>query len=955
MALRYYQREAIDAIFEYWRETPGHPLVDMATGCHAAGTQILMFDGSTKPVELVAANDNLMGPDSKPRRVLRTVSGREMMYRVTPVKGEPFVVNEGHILSLKTTGEGEAKTKYPGGLHKGGVVIIAVRDWLQKAKYWKHCRKLWRTGVDFDFPANDNLPVPAYIVGAMLGDGSLQHQPGLTNMDHEVIDEVCGYAKSLGVRARFTQKPNNRAFGIFFSDDDASKSTRNRFVAALDEAGVWGMVCHEKRIPQQYKAGSKSTRLEVLAGLLDTDGHLSDRSHFDFISKSEALSRDVVFVARSLGLAAYVTPCEKFCQTGGGGTYWRVSISGDVDTIPNRVERQKATPRKQKKNPLVTGFKIEAVGVGDYYGFALDGDHLYLTADFTVHHNTGKSITMATLTQELVEGWPGMRVLNVAHREELVEGNFGELVGIWPFAPAGIYAASLGRRDRNAQIIFGQIQTIYNKADEICGVVRDSNGNIVQSNPIDVLEIDEVHLVPRDAETMYGQFIAALLAINPDMKIVGFTATIYRLDSGRLDEGDGRMFDKVVYTYSISQGIEDGFLAPLSSKGMEAGFDLTGVGTLGGDYKKGALAAAVDKEEITRLAVAEAVAYGANRRTALFFCSGVEHAEHVRDEVRRHGKTCEIIHGNTPKGERRKILQDYKAGRIWGVSNDAVLTVGTNVPGIDLIADLAPTKSTSRYVQKAGRGTRPVYPAGFNPDAATAEERRAAIASGPKPNCLYLDYAKNVSYHGPVDMVQPRVPGKGDGSPPVKQCPQDEGGCGELVHISVMVCPCCGKDFPPSEEVKITAKADDVPILSKAEATWRPVTSRTFRFHEGKPDSNGGTKPPSVKVTFMSGMTAMNTWLCPQHEGYARSKADRWWVQHGGLRPFPRTVLEWLERQNELLETAEISVEPNGRYWNVKDCRAGTERAANDNEQPADNDNYVEHSSAILDGDYIPF
>lgn len=550
---------------------------------------------------------------------------------------------------------------------------------------------------------------------------------------------------------------------------------------------------------------------------------------------------------------------------------------------------------------------------------------------------TGKSITMATLTTELVQGWPELRVLNVAHREELVEGNFGELVNVWSFAPAGIYAASLGRRDRHAQIIFGQIQTIYNKAAEI--------------GHIDVLEIDEVHLVPRDAETMYGQLITALLAINPDMKIVGFTATIYRLDSGRLDEGEGRMFDRVVYTYSISQGIEDGYLAPLSSKGMATGFDLTGVGTLGGDYKKGALAAAVDKEEVTRQAVAEAVAYGTNRKTALFFCSGIEHAEHVRDEVRRHGRTCEIITGNTPKGERRKILQDYKAGRLWGVSNDAVLTVGTNVPGIDLIADLAPTKSTSRYVQKAGRGTRPVYPSGFNPDTATAEERRAAIAGGPKPNCLYLDYAKNVSYHGPVDMVQPKTPGKGDGSPPIKQCPQEQGGCGELVHISIMTCPCCGRDFPPSEDVKITAKADDVPILSKAEATWRPVTERRFDYHEGK-----GDKPPSVKVSYTTGMTAIREWLCPQHQGFAKNKANRWWAQHGGQRPFPDSVMAWLERQSELLVTAEISVAPDGKYWTIKDVHPGTERAhVNDNEQPTANDNSIGYAKWSELDDTIPF
>jgi len=548
---------------------------------------------------------------------------------------------------------------------------------------------------------------------------------------------------------------------------------------------------------------------------------------------------------------------------------------------------------------------------------------------------TGKSITMATLTHELITGWPSLRVMNIAHREELVEGNFGELVNVWPFAPAGIYAASLGRRDAHFQIIFAQIQTVHNKAAEI--------------GSIDVLEIDEVHLVPSDAATMYGRLIRDLLAINPDMKIVGFTATPYRLDSGRLDEGDDKMFDRVVYTYGIAQGVEDGYLAPLSSKGMATSFDLSGVGSLGGDYKKGALALAVDKEEVTRQAVAEAMAYGQNRRTALFFCSGVDHADHVRDEVRRHGRSCETVHGGTPRGERRKILADFKAGRLWGVTNDAVLTVGTNIPGIDLIADLAPTKSTSRYVQKAGRGTRPVYRAGFNPDEATAEERREAIAGGPKPNCLYLDYAKNVSYHGPVDRAQPKTPGKGDGTAPVKQCPQDEHGCGELVHISVMKCPACGYDFPPSEDVKITSHAADVPILSTAAPDWRPVKSRSFRFHEAKDD----TKPPSVKISYMVGYTAINSWMCPQHTGFAKTKADRYWLEHGGNRPFPSSVMEWLERQNELLETTEICVEPNGKFWNVKSQKVGGS-PANDSVPEANNDNYSPGMAEILD-DCIPF
>jgi len=107
LTLRPYQRAAVDAIYDYFAHDSGHPVVVMPTGCHAAGARILMFDGSNRPVEEVRIGDLLMGPDSRPRRVLQLRRGREMMYRIVPKKGEPFVVNESHVLSLQTTNEGK--------------------------------------------------------------------------------------------------------------------------------------------------------------------------------------------------------------------------------------------------------------------------------------------------------------------------------------------------------------------------------------------------------------------------------------------------------------------------------------------------------------------------------------------------------------------------------------------------------------------------------------------------------------------------------------------------------------------------------------------------------------------------------------------------------------------------------------------------------------------------------
>ena len=516
---------------------------------------------------------------------------------------------------------------------------------------------------------------------------------------------------------------------------------------------------------------------------------------------------------------------------------------------------------------------------------------------------TGKSAVMATIIQRLAEGWPNLRIMVVTHVAELIEQSYLELIGVWPFAPAGIFSAGLGRRDARSQIIFAGIQTVWNKIDQI--------------GHIDVVLVDECHLIPKNSNTMYGKFFEALRAVNPDLKIVGLTATPFRLDSGRLDEGDDRMFDRVVFTYGIGEGVMDGYLTPLSSKETAIALNTAGVGRQGGDYKQSALQAAVDKYEVTRQAVDEIVAKGADRRSWLCFCSGVEHAQHVADEIRSRGITCETVTGDTPKAERRKILEAFKNYEIRALTNNSVLTTGFNHKGVDLLAFLRPTLSASLYLQMAGRGTRVLYARGMPLD--TPEQRRAAIAAGPKPSCLVLDFAGLVDKHGPVDMVQPKAPGSGDGEAPCKICPMEstdkhgKPGCGEKLHASARVCTCCGFEFDIDDSPKIKAHAADTPIMaSVAEPEPRTVTKRVFRVHPGK-----AGKPDSVKVTYSVGLTTINEWLAIEHGGGATARAQRYWREHKGKLPYPKTVMDFLERQSELCPTAEIMVKPDGKWWSV--------------------------------------
>lgn len=552
---------------------------------------------------------------------------------------------------------------------------------------------------------------------------------------------------------------------------------------------------------------------------------------------------------------------------------------------------------------------------------------------------TGKSLVLAELIQRLVQGWPDMRIMVATHVAELIEQNYLELMGAWPFAPAGIYSAGLGRRDAKSQIIFAGIQTVHNKVDHI--------------GHVDVLMVDEAHLIPANANTMYGRFINALKTINPDLKIVGLTATPYRLDSGRLDEGDDRLFDRVVYTYGIGDAIRDGYLAPLSSKGNLTEFDLKGVGKLGGDYKQGALQAAVDKKEVYEVAVQEIVAKGQNQRSWLIFGAGVDNALHIRDEIRQYGITCETITGETPKEERRRILEDFKAYRIRALTNNSVLTTGFNHKGVDLIAFMRPTLSVSLYVQMAGRGTRPLYAAGA--DMSTVEGRLAGIAASPKPSCLVLDFAKLSWTHGPVDRVEPKAPGSGNGEAPVKLCPtkipdrNGNYGCDEILPISVMKCNCCGYEFTPNEEEKIERTASAAPILS-TEKPWHIVTSQRFAEHPAKVEG----KPNTVKIAYMVGFKSVNEWACPGHSGFPKSKADRYWLAHSGKRPFPKSAVEWLERAGELKRTAEIQLDysKNPKYPDIIGHRPA---ADNDNtiEVEASNDNVPDWARELDDA--IPF
>lgn len=355
-------------------------------GCHQKGQPILMFGGSVKPVEDIVVGDQLMGPDSTPRQVLQLHRGHQQMARIVPTKGEPWVVNLDHILTLVET-------------ESGRVVDVSVREWLGWSKTAKSIYKLFRTGVEFPTQPKP-LPIDPYLLGLLLGDGHMRNPPVVYSADPEIVEFMCSSASKMGL-STVSRNPGTSRLGTGLSSRGIP-GQENPVTHELRALGLYLSNSGNKFIPEMYKTAGRRERLELLAGLMDTDGCVHG-SGFDFVSKSKVLADDVAYVARSLGFAAYVKECLKSCQTGAVGTYHRVLIEGHCSEVPTKIARKRAPIRRQKKNPLRTGFQVELLDDDDYYGFTVDGDHRYLLGDFTVTHNCGKSSLFRFLIDWLQE------------------------------------------------------------------------------------------------------------------------------------------------------------------------------------------------------------------------------------------------------------------------------------------------------------------------------------------------------------------------------------------------------------------------------------------------------------------------------------------------------------------------------------------------------------------------
>ena len=469
----------------------------------------------------------------------------------------------------------------------------------------------------------------------------------------------------------------------------------------------------------------------------------------------------------------------------------------------------------------------------------------------------GKTPVMATICRDAAVTWGG-RVLIVAHVKELLEQSADKLRLVCPEVKFGIYSASLKRRDTQAPVIVAGIQSIYRRACEL--------------GPFDLILVDEAHMIPPEGEGMYQQFLAEAKVVNPDLRVIGLTATPYRLKSGLICTPD-HFLNQVCYDVGVRELIVQGFLSPLVTKAGITRVDTSAVHVRGGEFVAGEVEALMDQDELVEAACQEIVAATQERRAVLIFATGIMHGRHVQRVLgRQHGIACGFVSGETPIDERDATLKAFRDGTLKYLCNVNVLTTGFDAPNIDCVAMLRPTMSPGLYYQMVGRGFR-LFPG--------------------KPNCLVLDFGGNVLRHGPVDAIRILERPGGTGDAPAKECPE----CHAVIAAGFATCPQCGYEFPPPERQKHEAKATEAGILSgQMTDTKYEVMDVSFSVHT-KRDATPET-PKTMRVDYRLGLSHWQSeFICVEHDGYAQQKAESWW-QRRSPDPVPDTA----ERAVEIAE-----------------------------------------------------
>ena len=502
----------------------------------------------------------------------------------------------------------------------------------------------------------------------------------------------------------------------------------------------------------------------------------------------------------------------------------------------------------------------------------------------------GKSVISAKIIQDTLS--IGYRVLVLCRQKELLVQNQNALSSIDPSIKSGVFCAGLGKKQTEEDVVFASIQSVAERAFDL--------------GRRELIIVDECHQIPRNDNTQYGLFLRDMKTATPNVRVLGLTATPFRMDCGSI-VGDGQPFDGIAYDVPVKKMLDDGYVTPLRSVSVKT-VDTSNVSKSGWDFNLSQLGSCFEEVAEANAKEIVAVADSAGRQSCLVFTSSVKHAELVTEQIRSlTGQSVGLITGDTFSMERSKTIDDFKGGRLRWLVNCSVLTTGFDAPRTDLLAVCRATLSPALFAQIAGRGLR--------------------LFEG-KEDCLFLDFGGNVNRHGAIDdpfFGIKEIKRQANGEPVVKECPN----CKNSVPAGVRFCE-CGFQFPPPE-IKVNMSADGIAQIMKAgqAAKWYDVSDISYHLHTPKDEG----KTPSLRVEYTCTpelaegeelgnlqTRRFSEWICLMHEGFAGNKALQWWRKRS-YNDVPETLFEAvaLADKGSLCVPTRIRVKPDGKYSRITD------------------------------------
>ncbi len=494
---------------------------------------------------------------------------------------------------------------------------------------------------------------------------------------------------------------------------------------------------------------------------------------------------------------------------------------------------------------------------------------------------SGKSVVQAKFLEIVLKTYPDQRIMCLTHVKELVQNNAQQMRRMWAHAPVGIYSSGLKQRDLHYPITFGNMQSVRN--------IIEAFGHI------DLLLIDECHLVSDGDDSGYLRIIAQLKHRNPFLKVIGFTATKWRTALGLLTNGP--IFTDVCYDICTIEGyrrlFDENYLVPPVARRTAVEYDVSEVRSVADDFSKSELNKVTSNEKITWAAIQESLTRGHDRNCRLVFCTGVEHAILAADMFKHLGLRAAAVHSKMSDAERDGIMGAFFSGELDTLTNNGICTTGIDHPPIDHIVMLRPTKSVGLWVQMLGRGTRPFETNGWR-----------------KENCLVTDHGGNSRRLGTIDDPYiPKQKVKGAGDMPVKICPV----CDAYNHARAVVCVSCGEPF----EIRVGFKkeASEEPLVRSDLPIYETFKVQQVLYTQYFKKNATPTDKPTIKAIYICGLRQFVEFVAIEATGFLAKRARDWWRQRFPDAGFmPATVADAMQHFDKLIPPKTIKVHVNRKY-----------------------------------------